>query len=114
MNGLPRVIDFTRLSTYADDTQIFYAGDKVKDVEQAINSDLGKIDKWYEEDEMRRNHVMGKTSRDPVFKCEGTSIPLVEEVELLRVTVDDKLKFESQIKKICRKVGPQIAVLFFL
>ena len=35
---------FTRLSTYADDTQIFYAEDNVKDVEQAMNSDLGKID----------------------------------------------------------------------
>ena len=32
-NDLPRVIDFTILSTYADDTQIFYAEDKVTDVE---------------------------------------------------------------------------------
>ena len=56
MNDLPRVIDFTILSTYADDTQIFYAGDNVTDVEQAINSDPSKIDKWYEENEMRRNH----------------------------------------------------------
>ena len=117
INDLPHVIDFTILSTYADDTQIFYAGDNVTDVEHAINSDLGKIDKWYEENEMRRNHdkykamVMGKTSRDPVFKCEGTSIPLVEEMELLGVTVDNKLKFEGQIKKICRKVSQQIAVL---
>ena len=39
--------------------------------------------------------VMGKTSHDPVFKCEGTSIPLVEEMELLRVTVDNKLKFRN-------------------
>ena len=115
MNDLPRVINFTILSTYADDTQIFYAGDNVTDVEQAINSDLSKIDKWYEENEMRRNHdkykamIMGKTSRDPAFKY-GTSIPLVEEVDLLGVTVDNKLKFESQIKKICRKVSQQIAV----
>ena len=117
INDLPQVIDFTILSTYADDTQIFYAGDNVTDVEHVTNSDLGKIDKWCEENEMRRNHdkykamVMGKTSRDPVFKCEGTSIPLVEEVELLGVTVDNKLKFEGQIKKICRKVSQQIAVL---
>ena len=41
---------------YADDTQIFYAGDNVTDVEQAITSDLGKIDKWYEENKMTRNH----------------------------------------------------------
>ena len=50
-------------------------------------------------------------SRDPVFRCEDTSIPLVEEVELLGVTVDDKLKFESQIKIICREVSQQITVL---
>ena len=66
---------------------------------------------------MRGNHdkykamVMGKMSPDPFFKCEGTSIPLVEEVEPLGVTVDDKLKFESQSKKICCKVSQQIAVL---
>ena len=56
MNALPCVIDFTILSTYADDTQIFYAGDNVRDVEQAITSHLGKIDKWYEENKMTRNH----------------------------------------------------------
>ena len=64
---------------------------------------------------MRRNHdkfkATVKISRDPVFKCEGTGIPLVEEMELLGVTVDNKLKFEGQIKKICRKVSQQIAVL---
>ena len=40
MNDIPHVIDYTILSTYADDTQIFYAGDNVTDVEHAINSDL--------------------------------------------------------------------------
>ena len=32
-------------------------------------------------------------------------------MELLGVTVDNKLKFEGQIKKICRKVSQEIAVL---
>ena len=32
-------------------------------------------------------------------------------MELLGVTVDNKLKFEGQIKKICRKVSQQIEVL---
>ena len=35
----------------------------------------------------------------------------VEEVELLGVRVDNNLKFESQIKKICRIVSQKIAVL---
>ena len=52
MNDLPHIIDFTLLSTYADDTQID-AEDNVTNIEQAINLDLGKIDKWYVENEMR-------------------------------------------------------------
>ena len=49
-------------------------------------------------------------SRDPVFRCEGTSIPLVEQVELLGGTVDKRLNFKSHMKKICGKVSQQIAV----
>ena len=56
INDLSHVIDFTRLSTYADDTQIFYAGDNVTDLEHAINSDLSKMHGMTEENEMRRNH----------------------------------------------------------
>ena len=32
-------------------------------------------------------------------------------MELLGVTIDNKLKFEGQIRKICRKVSQQVAVL---
>ena len=50
------------------------------EVEEAINADIGRIDGWYEENEMRRNHkkykvmVLGKTTQNPVFKCENTII----------------------------------------
>ena len=43
------------------------------------------------------------------MKAQASS--LAEEVGFLGVTVDNKLKFESQIKKIYRKVSQQIAVL---
>ena len=43
------------------------------------------------------------------MKAQASS--LAEEVGFLVVTVDDKLKFESQIKKIYRKVSQQITVL---
>ena len=60
---------------------------QIKRLRVKING-MRKNDKWYEENEMRWNHdqykamAMGKTPRHPVFKCEGTSIPLVEEVGL--------------------------------
>ena len=48
-------------------------------VEQAINSDLRKINKWYEENEMRRNHdkykamIMGPYFQGSIraFGCNG-------------------------------------------
>ena len=43
------------------------------------------------------------------MKAQASS--LAEEVGFLGVTVDDKLKFESQIKKVYRKVSQQITVL---
>ena len=43
------------------------------------------------------------------MKAQASS--LAEEVGFLGLTVDDKLKFESQIKKIYRKVSQQITVL---
>ena len=66
---------------------------------------------------MKRNHskyqaiTFGRVERNPVLTCEGTVIPIQDEMELLSVTLDNKLKFEGQIRKICRKVSQQVAVL---
>ena len=46
-----------------------------------------------------------------MLTCEETVIPIQDDMELLGVTIDNKLKFEGQIRKICRKVSQQIAVL---
>ena len=66
---------------------------------------------------MKRNHskyqaiTFGRVERNPVLTCERTVIPIQDEMELLSVTLDNKLKFEGQIRKICRKVSQQVAVL---
>ena len=60
---------------------------------------------------MKRNHskyqaiTFGRVERNPVLTCEGTVIPSQDEMELLGVTIDNKLKFERQIRKISRKVS---------
>ena len=66
---------------------------------------------------MKRNHskyqaiTFGRVERNPVLTSEGTVIPMQDEREVLSVTLDNKLKFEGQIHKICRKVSQQVAVL---
>ena len=46
-----------------------------------------------------------------MLTCEGAVIPVQDELELLGVTPDSKPKSEGQIRKICRKVSQQVAVL---
>ena len=44
MNDLHQVTENISLSTYADDTQIFYPGNDTAEVAQAINSDLRRVE----------------------------------------------------------------------
>ena len=117
MNDLAYVIKHSSLSAYADDTQIFHADKDPLIVQELINTDLSHVDKWYEDNGMKRNPskyqaiVMGKTQTKPEFRSENTVIPISEELDLLGVTIDDKLKFDKHIAKICRKVSQQVAVL---
>ena len=119
MNDLSYVIKKCTLSTYADDTQIFYADNQLSKVEETINNDLISADIWFARNGMKRNSskyqamVLGKHkgTDEPVFKCEESQLPISNTMELLGVTIDDKLNFEKHIAKICRKVSQQVAVL---
>lgn len=115
VNDLAYVIKRSNLSTYADDTQIFYADKDPVKIQDNINSDLSFVDKWHLDNGMKRNHskyqaiVMGKTQGKPKFCSENTVIPNNDSFEMLGVTMDETLKFDKHVAKICRKVSQQIA-----
>ena len=79
---------------------------------------LASADKWFAQNGMKRNSskyqamVLGKNKgAELAFKCDESQTPISKTMELLGVTIDDKLNFENHIAKICRKVSQQIAVL---
>ena len=86
MNDLVYAVKQSILSAYADDTQFFFADSTVEKVEEVINADLANVDKWYEQNGMKRNAskyqaiVMGKSQVIPQFYCQNTAIrfPLLE------------------------------------
>ena len=55
--------------------------------------------------------VFGNSHCNPKFVCENTVIPLKDDMDLLGVTIDSKLKFDAHVAKVCRKVSQQVAVL---
>ena len=44
------------LFMYADDTQLFKSAEDIDQVEHLINTDLIKVDEWYEFNQMKRNY----------------------------------------------------------
>ena len=105
MNDLSYAIVECSLFTYADDTQLFKSAEEIDQVEHAINADLKKVDKWYEFNQMKRNHskyqaiTSGRVERNPVLTSERTVIPIQDEMELLGVTIENKLKLRDRFVK---------------
>ena len=86
-------------------------------VEHGINLDLINIIQWFQQNAMIANPdkyqalVMGNATHDFNIKCEEKPIPLSNEIQLLGLTLDNKLKFDSHIASICRKAGGQVNAL---
>ena len=78
INDLVYAVRQSTLSAFADDTQIFFADSTAEKVEEVINADIANVDKWYEQNGMKRNAskyqaiVMGKPQVKPQFYCENT------------------------------------------
>ena len=70
--------------------------------------------KWDEEKPFQvlyQATVEGNTQSKPKFYCENQVIPHSQDLELLEVTTDDKLKFDKHVAKVCKNASAQIAVL---
>ena len=55
--------------------------------------------------------LFGNSHSDPKFVRANTVIPLEDDMDLLLVTIDSKLKFDAHDTKICGKVSQHVAVL---
>ena len=111
MNDLTLAIRDCRLLSYADDTKLHLSRKDHQAVEHGINLDLTNTIQWFQQNGMIANPdkyqalVLGNTAHDFDIKCEEKPIPVSSEIQLLGVTLDNKLKFDSHVASICRKAG---------
>ena len=83
-------------------------------MEHGINLDLINNMQWFQQNGMIANPdkyqalLLGNTAHDCDIKCEEKPILVSSEIQLLGVTLDNKLKFDSHIASICRKAGGQV------
>ena len=117
MNDLIYAVKDYRLIRYADDTKINLAHQNPQIVEEGINRELDNTMQWFQQNGMLANPdkyqalVLGNTEYEVNFKCADVSIPVSKEINLLGITIDNKLKFEAHVASVCRKVGGHVNAL---
>ena len=86
-------------------------------MEHGINLDLINNIQWFQQNGKIENPnkyqalLLGNTAHDFDIKCEEKPIPVSSEIQLLGVTLDNKLKFDSHIASTCRKAGGHVNAL---
>ena len=111
------IFDFVNncdLYNYADDNTLSCSDTSISTVKQNLEAD----NKWFDNNKMKANPnkcpaiaIANKTNKaGKTFQLDGNTIVCKDEVILLGVTIDFKLKFNAHISKICKKVSRQLNV----
>jgi hypothetical protein len=122
MNDIFFFIELCDLTNYADDNTIDIIATSVETVLSALRQDTENAIKWFVDNFMQVNpskfqfmFLKPITSKEvpPEFvEVNGTNISCDSEVNLLGMTIDDKLKFDRHINKLCKNAVRQLNVMY--
>ena len=107
-------------SLYVDDFLICYRSKNMNTIEQQLQLNLNKIQKWATENGFKFSKSktscmhfchLRKAHNDPILTLDGTPIPAVEENKFLGVIFDRKLSFIPHIKQLKAKCQKALNLL---
>ena len=117
LNDIFNVVTSSKLYNYADDNTVSCSDRNIETVKQHLEEDSLSLIQWFDDNQMKANPekfqaiVLGNNPCKITFNIGTTKIDCQEEVDLLGVTIDFKLNFNSHISKICKKALRQLNVL---
>ena len=117
MNDKYASLTRTSLYNYADDNTLSALGTTKQEVIECISQESLAAVEWFHDDMMEVNPT--KFQAIVVKRCDDTTnIPVGDsnimsekQVQLLGVTIDEKLNFHQQVSTLCRKAGAQLRVV---
>ena len=111
INDLVLFLTETMLSNYADNNNLFSIGRDLNKVKDTLAKDFGIVTNWFYENFMVLNskkcHFMciGKDGENETFTFKDVCYKSSKEEVILGITIDNKLSFDSHIRKMCKKSG---------
>ena len=118
INDLIFFIQYCTLSNYADDNNLFSMGKSKDEIKNILSSDFRVVDDWFYENCMvlnpEKSHFMclGKNIDDTeTLSFNDLALKNSKEVDILGITLDRNMGFNTHIKSICRKAGQKLGAL---
>ena len=108
------------LHSFADDNTLSAVGETIQDLVDIMQHKAESATSWMEEnntianpDKFKAIIITKDTQQTENYELnfKGKSISLSAKVDLLGITIDNKLSFEFHISEICRKAGGQLNAL---
>ena len=117
INNLVLFLTETMLSNYADDNKLFSIGRDFNKVKDTLAKDFGIVTNWFYENfvvlNSKKCHFMciGKDGKNETFTFKDVCYKSSKEEVILGITIDNKLSFDSHIRKMCKKSGQKLNAL---
>ena len=117
INDLPNCLTNTEARLFADDTNITAAGNNIKEVEGAINSDLENLYKWLTANKLSLNVTKTEflligsnqilksiSNHQHNISIAENQIKQVSDSKTLGIIVDENLNWKKNTDNICKKI----------
>ena len=117
LNDLSLFVENSDLSSYADENTLYNSVSDLEKVKQTLRQDSQIITKWFYENYMVLNsgkcHFMclGQNTVNEIFVYDKIEMKNSKEEKILRLIIDNKLRFKSHAKNICKKASQKIWAL---
>ena len=118
-NDLVQIIHEGRLTMYAEDHQVYSAGEKIDDVETILNDEGTRTSEWYHQNLLKCNQDKFQAMRlgprhkkkEMNLNIKDINIKSSSGIDLLGVAIDDEVSFTKHINNACTKGARKVGVL---
>ena len=126
INDLPCIMENSKVSMYADDTSLYYSSSDISQLNDALNEDLKKLDRWLKGNKLSLNVVKTRSmlittkqrkkyleTSDQNFKpsIREENVQVVSSTKYLGIQIDENLTWKNQIKSVTEKASRAIGFL---
>ena len=120
INDLPEKITQGEAYLYADDSTFYYAGKNIEEVVDNLNMIGKQVNDWCQENQLTihtgKSEVLIITNRDFVrplrpVRIGSEIIKYVKTTSLLGIEVDNKLTWNTQVKKVIKSYSAKVGQL---